>query len=134
MHNHYSECLGNLAADHRWQMLCDKMGTQNCKLYYRDVTLSTQHEPKQMPVTLNFTNKLTSFPLGFFNTAKQFINILLFFVSIQLFVCMLDIIIIKYSKMPLLSTEMSAVGVLRHTQMEYITFKATFTTFTETHG
>jgi hypothetical protein len=46
--------------------LCDKMGTHNCKIYYRDVTLSTQHEPKQMPVTLSFTNKLTYFPLDFY--------------------------------------------------------------------
>jgi hypothetical protein len=52
----------------------------------------------------------------------------------QLFVCMLYVIIIKYSKIPLLSTKVSAVGILHHTQMEYITFKAKFTTFTETHG
>jgi hypothetical protein len=30
--------------------LCDKMGTHNRKIYHRDVTLSTQHEPKQILV------------------------------------------------------------------------------------
>jgi hypothetical protein len=61
LHNHVSKCLNNLAVNHRWQM-----ETHNCTIYYRDVTLFTQHDPKQMPVTSSFTNKLTYFPLDFF--------------------------------------------------------------------